>query len=447
MNTEKSRHHGFIDRVRIYVKAGDGGNGCLSFRREKFVPYGGPNGADGGKGGDVYLQADRNLTTLLEVSYHPHIKGTMGSNGGSYNKEGCAGEDITVSVPCGTLVKKDGRPFCDMTVDGQIVMIARGGRGNLAFKTHANTAPKIAELGEKGEEVELELELKVLADVGLVGFPNAGKSTLLASVSSARPKIANYPFTTLNPNLGMVYHKRKSFAMADIPGIIEGAHEGKGLGIAFLRHIERTRVLVHLVDPQGFENTTAVESVVVIAGELKNFNPKLARTPRILVVNKSDLPQAAEVYEKLRKKYRAHKIFLISAATGHGVSELMDEVVRVLNVTPVVQEKEEAPQIAYHSVEPVFNLRRGDDGIFEVGGREVTRLVEMTNFSQPEAVIRLRNLLHRIGLDKALLKHGVMDGETVRIAGREFEWDAHEEFKRKHKKLPYKITHTRRRKK
>ena len=450
MNTEKSRHHGFVDRVRVYIKAGDGGNGCLSFRREKFVPFGGPNGANGGDGGDIYLEADRNLTTLLEVSYHPHIKGKPGSNGSSWNQEGSAGEDIIIYLPCGTLIKKDGRPFADLTTHAQRILIAkggRGGRGNLAFKTHANTGPKIAELGEKGEDVILELELKVLADVGLLGFPNAGKSTFISYVSSARPKIANYPFTTLNPNLGMVYHKRKSFVMADIPGIIEGAHEGKGLGIAFLRHIERTRVLVHLVDPQGFENTTPVESVSVIANELKSFNPALVKTPRIIVVNKCDLPEAEEVYAKICKKYRVRKVFEMSAATGKGVSEVLDEVVRVLDNTPIKMEKEEAPQIAYHWVDPVFKLQRGRDGMFEVVGKEVTRLVEMTNFSQPEAVMRLRNLLHRIGLDKELLKKGVIDGESVRIAGHEFEWSTEQDFTRKRKKLPYHITHTRRRKK
>jgi len=426
MNTDSTRQQGFIDRVRIHVRAGNGGDGCLSFRREKFIPNGGPNGGNGGKGGDIYLQVDRNLTTLVEVSYHPHIRGKDGSNGSSYNKEGLSGEDITVFVPCGTVVKKDGRVFADLTEHGRRLLIAKGGqagRGNLAFKTHANTAPKIAEQGDKGEAVEMELELKVLADAGLLGFPNAGKSTLLSRVSSARPKIAAYPFTTLNPNLGMVYHKRKSFVIADIPGIIEGAHEGKGLGTQFLRHIERTRVLIHLVDPHGFGETGALKSVDIIMGELKQFNPKLASTPRIIVVNKSDIPEAAEVYAKLKKRYRTRKIFLMSAVTGEGVNEVLDEAVRLLETIPVRREKTEAaPQIAYHSVEPAFRLARARDGSFLVTGTEVTRIVEMTKFSQPEAVIRTMHLFHRIGLDKALLKQGVREGDTVRIAGLEFEW-------------------------
>jgi len=426
MNEEKKRQQGFIDHVRIFVKAGDGGNGCLSFRREKFIPFGGPNGVDGGKGGDVYLEADRNLTTLVEISYHPHIKGISGTNGGSYSKGGADGEDTVIFVPCGTLVKKDDHIFGDMTEHGQRLLIAKGGqagRGNLAFKTHTHTAPRIAERGDQGEENTYDLELKTLADVGLLGFPNAGKSTLLARVSAARPKVADYPFTTLNPNLGMVSHKGKSFVMADIPGIIEGAHEGKGLGVAFLRHIERTRVLIQLVDPMGFCECGPVESVKAIENELKKFNPALAKKPRIIVVNKADLPQAEETIRKIRAKYRKYKVYLMSAAVGTGVNEILDEAVRILSLAPPEIKQTEKPHPAYHSVEPAFRLTRGDDGILEVTGKEVTRLVDMTNFSQPEGVYRLRNLFKRIGLEKALLKRGVQDSETVRVAGKEFDWD------------------------
>lgn len=427
MNEDKKRQQAFIDRVRIHVKAGDGGDGCLSFRREKFIPYGGPNGGDGGSGGAVFLEADRNLTTLVEISYHPHIKGIPGGKGGSYNKNGAAGEDTVVFVPCGTVVKKDGHVVADLTGRGQRFLAARGGRagrGNMAFKTHANTAPRIAEKGEPGEEFVYHLELKVLADVGLLGFPNAGKSTFLARVSAARPKVADYPFTTLNPNLGMVYHKGKSFVMADIPGIIEGAHEGRGLGTAFLRHIERTRALIHLVDPLGFCGTGPAESIKAVENELKLFNPALAAKPRIIAVNKADLPEAEKAAAKIRARYRRRKLFVMSAATGGGVSSVLDEAVRLLAETPPEIKPPSAPHPAYHSIEPAFRLERGRDGLFEVSGREITRLVQMTNFGQPEAVIRLKNLFKRIGLEKALLRRGVKEGESVRICGQEFEWSS-----------------------
>ncbi|MCX5783195.1 MAG: GTPase ObgE [Elusimicrobia bacterium] len=297
----------FIDSLRIFLKAGDGGDGCLSMRREKYIPFGGPNGGNGGAGGDIWLEADPNLTTFIELSYHPHISAHPGSNGQGSNKDGHAGKSSTVYVPLGTVAKKDGKILADISRPGQKVLAAkggRGGRGNASFKTHFNTAPKIAERGEPGEEVTIELELKVLADVGLIGFPNAGKSTFLSRISSARPKIADYPFTTLSPNLGMVYHKNRSFVAADIPGLIEGAHGGKGLGDSFLKHVERTKVLVHLVDPAGFGETSAVDSVKVIADELAQFSPQLAKKPRIIAVNKSDQEIAEEIFAKIKKKHR-----------------------------------------------------------------------------------------------------------------------------------------------
>ena len=297
----------FLDRVKIYLTAGKGGDGCLSFRREKFIEFGGPNGGCGGKGGDIILKAEPNLTTLLELAYNPHNEAQNGEKGGTYNKTGRAGENKYVLVPCGTLVKKDGQTIADLTRPGQEFLVAKGGmggRGNQSFKTRNNTAPHIAENGQPGEEVTLILELKVLADLGLVGFPNAGKSTFLSRISAARPRIADYPFTTLNPNLGITLHKGLSFATADIPGIIEGASEGKGLGTQFLKHIERTRVLLHLVDPDGFDGMSAEKSVKVIENELKTFDKKLFEKPRILVVNKMDLPAAQKAYETLKKKFK-----------------------------------------------------------------------------------------------------------------------------------------------
>lgn len=399
----------------------------MSFRREKYVDRGGPNGGNGGKGGDIYLIAEPNLTTLLELAYHPHIEGKHGYHGKGALKDGGKGEDLYIRVPCGTIVRRSGRVVADLIAPGQTWLAAqggRGGRGNNAFKTQLNTAPQTSEKGEPGEVLELDLELKILADVGFVGFPNAGKSTLLSALSAARPKIADYPFTTLNPNLGIVYHKKRSFAAADIPGLIEGAHDGKGLGHKFLKHIERTRVIVHMVDPLGFKDIAPVESVRVIAAELKNFSQKLARKPRIIAVNKCDLPEAQEVYRAIKKAFRTRKVFLISAATRQGLDALLDEMLRLLDIVPVVKIKpgDDRPEIVRHAVEPLFTLERDEAGLMVVGGTTIERKVQMTNFGQPESVIRLRKYFKTVGLDKALSNRGIHEGDSVIIAGREFEW-------------------------
>lgn len=425
--SEESRSGSFLDRVHIFLKAGEGGDGCMSFRREKYVDRGGPNGGNGGRGGDIYLQADSNMTTLLELAYHPHIEGKRGYHGKGSLKDGLYGEDLYVRVPCGTIVRRGGRVVADLIADGQTYLAAhggRGGRGNNSFKTQMNTAPQMSEKGEPGEALELDLELKILADVGFVGFPNAGKSTLLAALSAARPKIADYPFTTLNPNLGIVYHKKRSFAAADIPGLIEGAHEGKGLGHQFLKHIERTRVIVHMVDPMGFKDSDPVSSVKIIADELKNFSPKLARKPRIIVVNKCDLPEAQDVYKGVKKAFRTRKIFLISAATRQGLDALLDEIIKTLDTVPAEKIKPGAdrPEVVRHVVEPLFTLERDEEGLIVVGGSTIERKVQMTNFGQPEAVIRLRKYFKTVGLDKALAARGIHEGDSVVIAGREFEW-------------------------
>lgn len=416
----------FLDRVKIYVTAGKGGDGCLSFRREKFIEFGGPNGGCGGRGGDVILQAEPNLTTLLELAYNPHIEAQNGEKGGTYNKTGRAGEDKIIRVPCGTIVKQDGHVIADLTKPGQQFIVARGGmggRGNQSFKTRNNTAPHIAENGQPGEEVTLILELKVLADLGLVGFPNAGKSTFLSRISAARPRIADYPFTTLNPNLGITLHKGISFATADIPGIIEGASEGKGLGHQFLKHIERTRVLLHVVDPDGFDGMSAEKSVKVIEAELKAFDKKLFAKPRIIVVNKMDLPEAQKAYETIKKKFKKHKVMLMSAATGEGVDRILDEVVKILAATPVEQPVIEEKTAATHKVEPIFSIERDENDVIHITGKKVVEFIAMTNFNQPEAVTRLRGIFKKIGLEKALLKYGVEDGDTLIVGGREFEWN------------------------
>ncbi len=417
----------FLDRVKIYVTAGKGGDGCLSFRREKFIEFGGPNGGCGGRGGDVILKAEPNLTTLLELAYHPHIDAPNGEKGGSYNKTGRAGENRYVYVPCGTIVRTlEGEFLVDMTRPGQEFTVAKGGaggRGNQSFKTQQNTAPHIAENGLPGQEVTLILELKILADLGLVGFPNAGKSTFLSRISAARPRIADYAFTTLNPNLGITLHQGVSFATADIPGIIEGASEGKGLGLQFLKHIERTRVLLHLVDPEGFDGLSAEESVKVIEKELKTFNKKLFDKPRILAVNKADLPSAEKIYKALSKKRRKQKVFLISAATGEGVKAVLDEVVKILSSTPVEQIAVEEEKPVVHKVEPIFTITRDENDVIHITGKKVEEFIAMTNFTQPEAVTRLKGIFKKIGLEKALLKQGVQDGDLLVVGGKEFEWN------------------------
>ena len=375
----------------------------------------------------VILRAEPNLTTLLELAYHPHIDAPNGEKGGSYNKTGRAGENRYVYVPCGTIVRTlEGEFLVDMTKPGQEFVVAKGGaggRGNQSFKTQQNTAPHIAENGLPGEEVTLILELKVLADLGLVGFPNAGKSTFLSRISAARPRIADYAFTTLNPNLGITLHQGVSFATADIPGIIEGASEGKGLGFQFLKHIERTRVLLHLVDPEGFDDLSAEESVKVIEKELKTFNKKLFDKPRIITVNKADLPSAEKAFKAISKKFKKHKVMLISAATGAGVKEVLDEVVKILSSTPVEQIAVEEEKPVVHKVEPIFTITRDENDVIHITGKKVEEFIAMTNFTQPEAVTRLKGIFKKIGLEKALLKQGVQDGDLLVVGGKEFEWN------------------------
>ena len=423
----------FIDTARVYLRAGKGGDGCASFRREKFIPYGGPNGGNGGKGGDIYFEASTNITTLHEIANHPHISATEGGPGKSKDMSGLKGADILLYVPCGTLVKFDGRVVADLKHHGDRFLAARGGRGgrgNTSFKTKFNTAPKISENGEPGQEFTADLELSVLADVGLVGFPNAGKSTLISTISAARPKIAAYPFTTLSPHLGIVTHKGRSFAAADIPGLIEGAHAGKGLGDMFLKHVLRTKLLVHLVDPAGFGNFKPVESVAVIAKELKTYHPELGKKQRIIAVSKADLPEAKKVHEALVKKYKKHPVFLISAATGFGIKGLLDYIIALL---PKIKEPEvfkpeldKAAEATHKPVKEGFTISEAEDGVMEANSDSLTTIIAMTNFNQPDSINRLRRIFQLIGLDKALKKAGVVAGDQIRIAGKNFEWSEHQ---------------------
>jgi len=328
----------FVDEVRIHVKAGDGGNGCLSFRREKFVPKGGPDGGDGGDGGDVILRADAQLSTLLDFTYPKQLRATRGTHGKGKNKTGRRGEDLVLRVPAGTLVRdgKTGDLLQDLLFEGQEFIVAaggRGGRGNARFATATNRAPRRAEKGEKGQEQDLHLELKLLADVGIIGFPNAGKSTLLSRISSARPKIADYPFTTLVPNLGVVERENsRPFVVADIPGIIRGASQGAGLGLTFLRHIERTRLLIHLIDVSSESSGRPVEVFRSLNRELRAYHPSLETRAQVVALNKIDLPevreQAADSVEEFRKM--GYDPYLVSSKTGEGVETLLEAVSRAL---------------------------------------------------------------------------------------------------------------------
>ncbi|TPW20843.1 MAG: GTP-binding protein [Elusimicrobia bacterium] len=417
----------FIDRVHIEVRGGNGGNGCLSFLHEKYREFGGPDGGDGGRGGDVVLVADANLSTLLDVSYRPHIEARHGGNGRSSTKTGFTSDEFVMKVPVGTVVLKDGVVVADLSRAGQRFVAARGGRGgrgNASFKHHDNTAPRLYERGQPGEVHELDLELKLIADVGLAGFPNAGKSTLLTRVSNARPKVAAYPFTTLSPHLGIVSHKGRDFVMADVPGLIEGASEGKGLGDDFLRHVERTRVLVHLVDPAGFKGTGPVEGVKVIEAELKAYSRLLGDKPRLLVVSKSDQPEAAEVARRLRARYRSRKVFLMSGATGEGVSELLDAVLAELAHAPreaLLFAKEGENRL---KVQKGFAIVPAGEGVYRVYGAFVERAAAMTDVSLPEPLGRLQKVFKRIGLDKALRQAGIVEGDMVAIGPIELAWHA-----------------------
>lgn len=418
----------FIDKARLFVTAGNGGDGCLSFLREKYMEFGGPDGADGGKGGDVYLEANSHFTTLLDLSRHPHVRGHNGSAGKGGDKTGEAGADLVLPVPVGTVVYKDGAMVADLSRAGERYLAAaggRGGRGNLSFKNRFNTAPRMCEKGAPGGTATLELELKLLADVGFVGFPNAGKSSLLARISAARPKVADYPFTTLSPNLGVAEHKGVSFVAADIPGLIEGAKDGKGLGTDFLKHVERTRVLVHLVDPLGFGGADPVEGVRVIEGELKGFSPRLSGKERILVVNKLDLPEGKDVLKKIKGKYRSRRPLGISAATGEGLNALMDRIIETLSRRKGPETYEEEAALMREKqvkVERGFRVENLGGGSFKLSGDYVERAAAMLDPSLPEAVDRFQRTLKTIGVDKALRRAGIQDGDDVRVGSFQFDW-------------------------
>ena len=423
----------FIDRTSITVKAGDGGNGKSAFRREKFVPKGGPSGGDGGRGADVVFVVDNNMNTLLYFRYHRRFKGENGENGDIKNQYGHNAPTCIVKVPPGTIVKDadTGEVIADLTAAGERVVVARGGRGgrgNAKFSSSQNRAPTFAELGEPGESRSLSLELKLLADVGLVGYPSVGKSSIIACVSAARPEIAEYHFTTLTPVLGVVrVDDERSFVMADIPGLIEGAADGAGLGHDFLRHVERTKVILHVVDASGVEGRDPVEDYHRINAELKKYSEKIARRPQILVANKMDLPGAGENYARLEKLAAAEgiAIFPVSAATREGLAALIAETAKALD--RYVEEPEKTDGIKVYDADKDedperITITRNDRGDFIVGGKALEKLVAMTNFGNDEALRRFQYIWRMKGIDSRLKKRGIKEGDTVHIGAMEFEF-------------------------
>ena len=414
----------FIDKATITVQAGYGGDGSAAFRREKIVPKGGPNGGDGGHGGDVYLKAASRLRTLLDFARKPHYQAENGEPGMGYHKFGLSGDDLILEVPCGTSVYKGATLIADLLNPDDQLRIAkggRGGRGNVHFKNSVRQAPRIAEKGEPGEKIELTLRLKVIADVGLIGMPNAGKSTLLSRLTRATPKIAAYPFTTLYPNLGVAVYHHREIVFADIPGLIEGSHTGKGLGHEFLQHIERTRVLVHVVDPIGFGGKDPKANIKIINNELKNYSKILAKKKQIIVVNKQDLAEGQKVFKEIKRSFKSQTVLAVSGVSGDGISGLLAEVAKMIDAIPV-EKMNVAPQAIHVNLEPDFWVVRAKDGLYEVKGKKVERLLAMTNFRLPEAVQRTQNILKKIGVERELAASGAKSGDPVRILDFEFEF-------------------------
>jgi GTP-binding protein len=418
----------FIDEATITVAGGRGGDGIVAWRREKYVPKGGPAGGDGGRGGDVALEATPELSTLIEFRFKKHFAAEAGKAGSTSNKSGRSSEDLIVPVPVGTLVYRlepDGSEFllADLSRAGERIRVAKGGRGGLGnqhFATSARQAPRFAEKGEPADGCSLRLELKLLADCGVVGLPNAGKSTLLSVSSAARPKIADYPFTTLEPQLGVVrLGPEESFVMVDVPGLIEGAHAGSGLGDRFLRHIERTRVLIHLMDG-ALATDEILAARATIETELRLWNPTLLERPIISVLSKLDLPDARERFAELAPRIAG--LHGISAATGEGVRELLYAAFRAIAAAPPQEIAE--PDVPRFVLTPqeAFAVDREPDGTFVVSGDRIERLAAMTDFDTDEGLGRFESILAKMGVDKRLQELGARDGDTVRIAGHEFDY-------------------------
>ncbi|KTW20270.1 GTPase ObgE [Staphylococcus warneri] len=427
----------FVDQVKISLKAGDGGNGITAYRREKYVPFGGPAGGDGGKGASVIFEVDEGLRTLLDFRYQTHFKAKKGENGQSSNMHGRNAEDLVLKVPPGTIVKsvETEEVLADLVEDGQRAIVAkggRGGRGNSRFATPRNPAPDFSENGEPGEEIDVTLELKLLADVGLVGFPSVGKSTLLSIVSKAKPKIGAYHFTTIKPNLGVVSTPdNRSFVMADLPGLIEGASDGVGLGHQFLRHVERTKVIVHMIDMSGSEGRDPIDDYHVINKELVAYKQRSEDRPQIIVANKMDMPDAEENLELFKEEIGDdHIIIPLSAVSRDNIDQLLytiaDQLEKVKDIDFSVEEDENVGvnRVVYKHTpsQDTFTITRDDDGAYVVSGNAIERTFKMTDFNSDPAVRRFARQMRSMGIDDALRARGCSNGDIVRILGGEFEF-------------------------
>ena len=418
----------FVDKAKIFIKAGDGGDGAVSFHREKYVAAGGPDGGDGGNGGNIVAVADKNVSTLIDFRYKKKYIAQSGGNGMDSHRSGKNGEDLIIKFPCGTIIrdKETGKVICDLKNDGDRFIIARGGNGgwgNSHFATSTRQTPKFAKAGMPGDAREITLELKLIADVGLLGFPNVGKSTFLSIVSDARPKIANYHFTTLQPNLGVVNMGDGSFVIADIPGIIEGAHEGVGLGHEFLRHVERTKVLLHIVDVSGIEGRNPVEDFKTINAELGQYSEKLAKKPQIVVANKADIPAFYDNFDAFKAEIEGmgYPVFAISGATKMGITEVLNEAYRLLSTIP--DEEDEYEMFDFDEMRTADKIEiTKEDGIYFVESLKIQNLVESTNFDDYESLQYFQRMLRKLGVIDKLEEAGVKEGDTVNIYDFEFDY-------------------------
>lgn len=420
----------FIDEVIIDLEAGSGGNGCMAFRREKYVEMGGPYGGNGGKGADIIFKVDEGLNTLLDLRYKKLIRGDKGENGLGKGMHGAAAENVIIKVPEGTVITDidTGLIIADLVKNGEEAIVAhggRGGRGNIAFATRSNPAPNFAENGEPGEVKRVKVELKLLADVGLVGLPSVGKSTFISKISAVKPKIAAYHFTTLKPNLGVVRaSNNRSFVVADLPGLIKGASLGEGLGDKFLKHIERTRVIAHIIDMSAFEGRDPYEDYLTINKELEDFNKKIIDKPQIIIANKMDMPTSKENLKKFKKKVNV-EVFEMSAMNGEGIDKIINKLADMLDnikKEPLYDEQKFESHVLYKfKVEKPFTITK-DNRTWVVRGDEVEKLLKMTKFSSDEAALRFSNKLRKMGIDDQLRELGAEEGDTVRILDFEFEY-------------------------
>lgn len=419
----------FVDEVVVELTAGRGGDGCMAFRREKYIPMGGPFGGNGGNGGSIIFKADEGLRTLIDLRYQKHVKGNSGMNGQGKNKNGKNALDTIIKVPVGTTIKDNdtGMIIADLTKNGEEVIVAyggRGGRGNVTLATRTNPCPSYCEYGEPGEERCVKVELRMLADVGLVGLPSVGKSTILSMITNANPKIASYHFTTLSPNLGVVSTKDYSYTVADLPGLIEGASEGAGLGHKFLKHIERTKIIAHVVDMSGMEGRSPYEDYLTIRHELENFSPKLITKPEIIIANKMDMSEALNNLEEFKKKVKL-PIFEISAINNQGLDKVIEALKDLVKNTKdeiLFEDDVQESHVLYKfKKEKPFTILK-ENNIYVIKGEKIEKLFKMTNFNTEEAFVRFSNKLRRMGIDDELIAMGINDGDIVRILDYEFEW-------------------------